>query len=409
MTTLLQSLLIALRALRVNKMRSLLTMLGIIIGIAAVIAMVAIGTGASKMISDQISSIGSNLLLAIPGSTTSGGIRTGAGGTPSLTYDDAKAIRAECPSVAEAAPTVRGTAQIVFGNQNWSTIVMGTTPEIITVREWPIVAGRNLIQSDVDGATKNCLIGQTVAENLFGDTDPIGKIIRVKKIPFVVVGLLDRKGQSPQGQDQDDVIFVPLRTAQRKLFGSQFPNAVNAIMIQAKGADVLKKAEEEINALLDQRHRIGPSKERDFTVRNLSEMLAVAEQSSKVMSILLGAVASISLVVGGIGIMNIMLVSVTERTREIGIRMAIGAKQKDILLQFLTEAVLLTTCGGIIGMGLGVIGAMAVSSIMEWPTLISTKAIVIAFLFSAGVGVFFGFYPARKAAALNPIEALRYE
>jgi putative ABC transport system permease protein len=311
--------------------------------------------------------------------------------------------------VAEAAPTVRGTAQIVFGNQNWSTIVMGTTPEIITIREWPIVAGRNLIQSDVDGATKNCLIGQTVAENLFGDTDPIGKIIRVKKIPFVVIGLLDRKGQSPQGQDQDDVIFVPLRTAQRKLFGSQFPNAVNAIMIQAKSADVLKKAEEEINALLDQRHRIGPSKERDFTVRNLSEMLAVAEQSSRVMSILLGAVASISLVVGGIGIMNIMLVSVTERTREIGIRMAIGARQRDILLQFLTEAVLLTTCGGLIGMGVGVIGAMVVSKLMEWPTLISTQAIVIAFLFSAGVGVFFGFYPARKAAALNPIEALRYE
>ena len=409
MTTLLQSLLIALRALRVNKMRSLLTMLGIIIGIAAVIAMVAIGTGASKMISDQIASIGSNLLLVLPGSVTSGGLRTGMGGTPTLTYDDARAIMAECPSVAAVAPTVRGTAQVVYGNQNWSTIVLGVTPEVHTVRDWPVVAGRGFTQSDVDGSTKNCLIGQTVAENLFGESDPIGKIIRIKKIPFVVVGILDHKGQSPQGTDQDDTVFVPLRTAQRKLFGSQFPNTVNAIMVQAKGADVLKKAEDEIISLMDQRHRIGPSRERDFSVRNLSEILAVSEQSSRVMSILLGAVASISLVVGGIGIMNIMLVSVTERTREIGIRMAIGAKQHDILLQFLTEAVLLTTCGGLIGMGVGVIGATAVSKLMEWPTLISTQAIIIAFLFSAGVGVFFGFYPARKAAALNPIEALRYE
>ncbi len=409
MTTLLQSLLIAIRALRVNKMRALLTMLGIIIGIAAVIAMVAIGSGASKMISDQIASIGSNLLLVLPGSVTSGGLRTGAGGTPTLTFDDAKAIRAECPSVAEVAPTVRGTAQVVFGNLNWSTIVMGVTPEILTVRDWPIVAGRNISQSDVDGATKNCLIGQTVAENLFGSADPLGKIIRIKKIPFTVVGLLAHKGQSPQGQDQDDVIFIPLQTAQRKVFGSQFPNTVGAMMIQAQSADVLKKAEEEVIALLDQRHRISPAKERDFTVRNLSEILAVSEQSSRVMSILLGAVASISLIVGGIGIMNIMLVSVTERTREIGIRMAIGAKQRDILLQFLTEAVLLTTCGGIIGMGLGVVGAMVVSKLMQWPTLISSEAIIIAFLFSAGVGVFFGFYPARKAASLNPIDALRYE
>jgi len=409
MTTLWQSLLIAIRALRVNKMRALLTMLGIIIGIAAVIAMVAIGSGASKMISDQIASIGSNLLLVIPGSVTSGGMRSGSGGTPTLTYDDAKAIKAECPSVAEVAPTVRGSAQVVFGNQNWSTIVQGATPELLTVRDWPLVGGRNISTSDVDGATKTCLIGQTVAENLFGSADPIGKIIRIKKIPFTVIGLLEHKGQSPQGQDQDDVIYIPLSTAQRKVFGSQFPNSVGAMMIQAQNAEVLKKAEEEISALLDQRHHIGPSRERDFTIRNLSEILAVSEQSSKVMSLLLGAVASISLIVGGIGIMNIMLVSVTERTREIGIRMAIGAKQRDILLQFLTEAVLLTTCGGIIGMGLGVVGAMVVSKLMKWPTLISSEAIIIAFLFSAGVGVFFGFYPARKAAALNPIEALRYE
>ena len=409
MSTFLQSLLIAVRALRVNKMRALLTMLGIIIGIAAVIAMVAIGAGASKMISDQISSIGSNLLLVIPGSTTSGGMRSGGGSSQTLTYDDAKAIKAECPSVANVAPTVRGSGPVVYGNQNWSTVINGVTPEMLAVRDWPLDSGRNISQSDVDGATKNCLIGQTVADNLFGSTDPVGRIIRVKKIPFTVIGLLARKGQSPQGQDQDDVIYVPLSTAQRKLLGSQHPNTVGAIMIQAKGADVLKKAQEEVTALLNQRHRIGPSREVDYTVRNLSELLAVSEQSSQVMSMLLGSVASISLVVGGIGIMNIMLVSVTERTREIGIRIAIGAKRRDILLQFLTEAVLLTTCGGIVGMLLGVAGARLVAALVGWPTLVSLNTIVIAFAFSAGVGVFFGFYPARKAASLNPIEALRYE
>ena len=409
MSTLYQSFLIAMRALRVNKMRALLTMLGIIIGIAAVIAMVAIGAGASKMISDQISSIGSNLLLVLPGSTTSGGMRTGAGTTQTLTYDDAMAIKAECPSVAAVSPQVRGSGQVVYGNQNWSTVLYGVVPEVIDVRDWTIVSGRNITQSDVDGATKNCLIGQTVADNLFGAADPVGKIIRINKMPFTVVGLLGKKGQSPQGQDQDDVIYVPLRTAQRKLLGSQFPNNVGSITVQAKDAEVLDRAEEEVKALLNQRHRIGPSREVDYTIRNLSELLAVREQSSKVMSILLGAVASISLVVGGIGIMNIMLVSVTERTREIGIRIAIGAKRRDIMLQFLTEAVLLTTCGGVIGMLLGVAGARLVASLIGWPTLVSVNTIIVAFAFSAGVGVFFGFYPARKAAGLNPIDALRYE
>ncbi|MCM0081472.1 ABC transporter permease [Geomonas sp. Red32] len=409
MTTFLQSFRIALRALRVNKMRALLTMLGIIIGIAAVIAMVAIGAGASKMISDQIASIGSNLLLVLPGSVTSGGMRSGSGATQTLTYDDAKAIRSECPSVAQVAPTVRGSGQVVYGNQNWSTVITGVTPEMLVVRDWAVISGRNFTQSDVDGATKYCLIGQTVAENLFGDTDPVGKVIRVRKIPFTVVGLLDRKGQSPQGQDQDDIIYVPLTTAQRKLIGGQFPNTVGALMIQAKSAEVLKKAEEEVTALLNQRHRVGPSREPDYMIRNLSEILAVSEQSSKVMSMLLGAVASISLVVGGIGIMNIMLVSVTERTREIGIRIAIGAKQRDILLQFLTEAVLLTTFGGLLGILVGVAGAHLVAALVGWPTLVSVHTILIAFLFSAGVGVFFGFYPARKASSLNPIDALRYE
>jgi len=403
------SLKIALRALRTNKMRSFLTMLGIIIGIAAVIAMVAIGTGASRIISDQIASIGSNILLVLPGSRTSGGLRLGSGSTPTLTYDDAKAISRECPSVAVTAPIVRGAAQVVFGNMNWSTAVMGITPEYLTVRDWPVIEGRSLSQSDVEGTTKNCLIGRTVADNLFGSEDPVGKIVRIKKIPFTVVGVMDRKGRSPQGTDQDDIAFVPLRTAQRKLFASQFPNSVGSIMIQAKSEQELGRAEEQVHALLTQRHRIGPSREVDFTVRNLSELLDVAEQSSKAMSLLLGAVASISLIVGGIGIMNIMLVSVTERTREIGIRMAIGAKERDILLQFLTEAVLLTLIGGIIGMLLGIGGAKLVSAVFDWPTLISFQAIAMAFGFSGAVGIFFGFYPARKAASLNPIEALRHE
>ena len=403
------SLRIAFRALRNNLMRSFLTMLGIIIGIAAVIAMVAIGSGASRMVADQIASIGSNLLLVLPGSTTSGGLRAGAGSTATLTDDDALAIKNECPSVAFVAPTVRGSAQVVFGNQNWSTIVNGVTPDYLSVRDWEVAEGRNISSSDQDGASKNCLIGQTIATSLFGSEDPVGKIIRVKKIPFTVIGLLAVKGQSAQGTDQDDVVLVPLRTAQRKLFASQLAGRVNAVMVKANSEQELSSAEQEVTALLNQRHRIGPSREADFTVRNLSELLAVAQQSSQVMSLLLGAVASISLIVGGIGIMNIMLVSVTERTREIGIRMAIGARQRNILLQFLTEAVLLTTSGGIIGMIVGVGGATIVSGILGWPVLISAKAIVVAFAFSAGVGIFFGFYPARKAASLNPIDALRYE
>jgi len=403
------SLRIAARALRTNKMRSFLTMLGIIIGIASVIAMVAIGSGASKVISEQISSMGSNMLLVLPGSLTSGGIRLGSGSAPSLTYDDARAIQTQCPAVAIAAPLVRGGAQLVYGNMNWSTAVLGVTPEYLVIRDWPIASGRNFSQSDVDGATKNCLLGQTVAENLFGTEDPLGKIIRIKKVPFKVIGILDRKGQSPQGSDQDDIVYVPVKAAQRKLLGSQFPNSVNSIMVQARSEEDLPRAEQQVTELLTQRHRIGPGRDADFTVRNLTEILSVREESSKAMSLLLGAVASISLIVGGIGIMNIMLVSVTERTREIGIRMAIGAKQRDILMQFLTEAVLLTFIGGILGMLVGVAGAKLVSAFFDWPTLVSFNAIAMAIGFSGAVGIFFGFYPARKAASLNPIDALRYE
>jgi putative ABC transport system permease protein len=404
-----QTLKIALRALRTNKMRSFLTMLGIIIGIAAVIAMMAVGAGASYVISQQIASIGSNIILVIPGSTTSGGLRSGSGGAQSLTSDDAKAIINECPSVETAAPTVRSSGMVVYGNMNWSTLIMGATPELFDIREWWTSSGRGITRQDVEGAAKVCLLGQTVADNLFGSADPLGKIVRIRKIPFTVVGVLERKGQSPQGTDQDDTVFVPLRTAQRNLVKSPFPNTVGALLVKAKSEDLLDKAEEEITLLLNQRHRITGAKEPDFSTRNLSEILAVAEQSSRAMSLLLGTVASISLVVGGIGIMNIMLVSVTERTREIGIRMAIGARKSDILLQFMTEAVLLTMIGGIIGIMLGSGGATIVSRILSWPTLISTSSITIAFLFSGGVGIFFGFYPARKAAGLNPIEALRYE
>ncbi len=409
MNNLNQALRIALRALRINKMRSFLTMLGIIIGIAAVIAMMAVGSGASYVISQQIASIGSNILLVIPGSTTSSGLRTGSGGVQTLTSEDARAMQLECPSVELAAPVIRSSGQVVYGNQNWSTLLMGTTPELFVIREWPAASGRSISTSDVDGAAKVCLIGRTIAQTLFGDEDPLGKMIRIKKVPFTVIGVLEPKGQSPQGTDQDDVIFVPLRTAQRKLVGSLFPNSVGSILVKAKSEELLPGAEEEIKQLLDQRHRITNGKEPDYTVRNLSEILAVAEQSSKAMSLLLGAVASISLVVGGIGIMNIMLVSVTERTREIGIRMAIGAKKNDILLQFLTEAVLLTVMGGVIGITLGAGGATVVSRILSWPTLISPLSITVAVLFSGAVGIFFGFYPARKAAGLNPIEALRYE
>lgn len=405
----LQTLKIALRALRTNKMRSFLTMLGIIIGIAAVIAMMAVGSGASYVISQQIASIGSNIILVLPGSTTSGGLRTGSGGAQTLTSDDVKAIMTDCPSVDMAAPTVRSSGLVVYGNMNWSTVIMGTTPELFEIREWGIDYGRSISQQDVDSAAKVCLLGQTVADNLFGATDPLGKIIRIKKVPFTVIGILERKGQSPQGTDQDDSVFVPLRTAQRNLSRSQLLNTVGAVIVKAKSEAVLDKAEEEINSLLNQRHRITSNKESDFSTRNLSEILAVAEQSSKAMSLLLGAVASISLIVGGIGIMNIMLVSVTERTREIGIRMAIGARKNDILLQFMTEAVLLTMIGGVIGILLGAGGALVVSRILAWPTLISVQSITVAFFFSGAVGVFFGFYPAKKAAGLNPIDALRYE
>jgi putative ABC transport system permease protein len=400
---------ISFRALRVNKMRSALTMLGIIIGVGAVIAMLAVGTGASKRIAEQISSMGSNLLIILPGATTAGGVRMGSGTQPTLTTADAQAIQRECPAVRNVAPVLSGVAQVIYGHQNWSTGVVGTTPSMLTVRDWQLAAGRPFTEQDVKSATKVCLLGQTVVDNLFGDMDPVGQFIRIKNLPFTVIGVLARKGQSAQGQDQDDTIYVPVTTAQKKLFGTSFPGMVRIIMVKAKSTEDLAPAEKQMNELLRQRHRIGRDQENDFTIRNLTQIMQTAEQSTKVMTLLLGAIASVSLLVGGIGIMNIMLVSVTERTREIGIRMAIGAKTWDIRLQFIIEALILSLIGGVAGIILGISGSKILSALAGWSTIISPFSILLAFGFSGIVGIFFGFYPAYKASLLDPIEALRYE
>jgi putative ABC transport system permease protein len=384
-------------------------MLGIIIGVGAVIAMIAIGSGAKARIQEQIASMGSNLLIVLSGSATSGGFRWGSGSVPTLTVEDAKAIASELSAVKYAAPVLQGITQVVYGNQNWSTITFASTPEVLLIRDWPVVKGRTLIQSDVDGAAKVCLLGQTVVENLFGDLDPVGQVVRIKKFPFTVIGVLSMKGQTTWGQDQDDVVYVPLTTGQRLLFGQQFPGMVRSISVQATGPDTMNLAEEQITQVLRQRHRIRANQDNDFTVRNLTEAFSTAEESARVMSLLLGAIASISLLVGGIGIMNIMLVSVTERTREIGIRMAVGARGRDILYQFLIEALVLSLIGGLIGIVVGVGASKLVSQFFKWPTLISINALLLSFSFAGGVGIFFGFYPAQKAAKLDPIEALRYE
>jgi putative ABC transport system permease protein len=384
-------------------------MLGIIIGVGAVIAMLAVGTGASRQIAQQISSMGSNLLIVMPGSSTSGGVRMGSGSQPTLTVGDAEAILRDCPAVAEAAPLLSGTAQIVYGNMNWSTGVWGTSPSMLIVRDWPLAEGRSFTEEDVRSATKVALIGRTVAESLFGGIEPLEQIIRIKKIPFRVIGILETKGQSAQGQDQDDTIMVPVSTAQKKLFGMAFPGMVRTIMVKARSLEDLGNAEQQVQALLRQRHHISFKQEQDFTIRNLTQMMQVTEQSAHVMTLLLGAIASVSLIVGGIGIMNIMLVSVTERTREIGIRMAVGAKIWDIRLQFIMEAVILSLIGGVVGVIMGISGSEILSMAAGWPTAVSVTAGVIAFVFSGVVGIFFGFYPAYKASLLNPIDALRYE
>jgi len=407
----LQALRIALRSLKVNKLRTALTMLGIMIGVAAVIAMVSVGTGAQARVAEQIQSLGSNLIMAMSGSTNQAGVRLGQGSQTTITEDDASAIAREVPAVQVAAPSSRGNAQVVYGNLNWSTGIQGVTADYFEARDWPVDVGRPILQEDVDGATKIALLGQTTAQNLFGDADPIGQIIRIKKVPFTVIGLLSRKGQSAWGQDQDDVILIPLSTAKKKVLGVSQANArsVGSISIKIRPDENMTEAETQIRELLRQRHRLQPAQDDDFWLRNLSEVLQTQEESSKVMTYLLAAIASVSLLVGGIGIMNIMLVSVTERTREIGLRMAVGARARDILTQFLVEAVTLSLIGGVIGIALGVGGSNAINALAEWRTVLAPEAILLAFGFSAAIGIFFGFYPARKASRLDPIEALRYE
>jgi putative ABC transport system permease protein len=400
---------ISFSALRVNKMRSALTMLGIIIGVGAVITMLAVGTGASKQIAEQISTMGSNLLMILPGSTTSGGARMGAGTQPTLSLGDAEAILKECDSVEDVAPSLNGVAQVVYGNQNWSTNVVGTTSNILNVRDWSLESGRAFLDSDIKTSAKSAILGQTIVDNLFGDIDPVGNIIRIKNVPFTVIGVLGRKGQSANGQDQDDTIFVPVTTAQKKLFGTIFPGMVRVIYVKAKSAEDLPVAEKQILSLVRQRHHLSAKQDNDFTIRNMTQIMETAQQSANVMTMLLAAIASVSLLVGGIGIMNIMLVSVTERTREIGIRMSVGAKTWDIRMQFIIEAITLSLMGGVVGIIIGLTASQLLSALAGWTTVVSVISIILAFGFSGLVGVFFGFYPAYKASLLNPIDALRYE
>jgi putative ABC transport system permease protein len=397
---------IAARALRRNKLRSILTMLGIIIGVGAVIAMVGIGNGAKSQVEAQIASLGENVILIFAGSSSPGGIRSGYGGAGTLKIDDALAIEREIPTVAAVSPEIRGGAQIAAGNQNWSTQVLGESPEYFDIRKWPFAAGTGFTEQDVRSSNKVAVIGKTVATQLFAGTNPVGQILRIKNVPFIVTGVLVGKGLSVMGSDQDDVVVVPYTSAMKRIMGQ---TVLRSMSVQATSAETLMNAQQQIIELLRQRHRIGPGKDDDFTVRNQQEIAEAATATSRVMGMLLGAIASVSLVVGGIGIMNIMLVSVTERTREIGIRIAVGAHGNDILLQFLIEAITLSSLGGIIGIILGIGTSQILSKVAGWPTQVSSVAIITAFLFSAAVGIFFGFYPARKAAALDPIDALRYE
>ena len=402
---------VALRALRVNPLRSALTMLGIIIGVGAVIAMVSVGAGAQARVAEQIRALGSNLILILPGSVATTGVRLGFGTRPSITQEDAVAIAREVGSIHAAAPSVRGRDQVIWGNTNWSTAIQGTTPDYEEARQWPVTSGRWFNQEEADGAAKVVLLGQTVAENVFGGADPVGAVVRVAGVPLTVVGVLERKGQSSWGQDQDDVVFIPIWTANKRVLGPTKPSATsaNAITVRVRDGESMKVAEQEIRDLLRQRHKLQGYQEDDFWIRNLSEMLQAEEASSRVLTMLLAAIASVSLMVGGIGIMNIMLVSVTERTREIGLRMAVGARGRDIRTQFLVEAVTLSLTGGLIGIAIGLAGSYAIAYFAEWRILINPEAILLAFGFSATVGIFFGFYPAQKASQLNPIEALRYE
>ena len=401
----------ALGAIQANVLRSVLTALGIIIGVAAVIVMISVGAGAQKQVDDVIKKLGSNLVIVVPGTTTSGGARGARGSLPTITEDDAIAIQNEIPTVKVSAPAVRGSGQIIFGNQNWSTVIRGVTPDYGQAREWEIADGRWFSNDEVRSAAKVALIGETVSESLFGNDNPVGQIIRIKRVPFTVIGTLVGKGETPMGNDMDDAVFIPLTTAKKRTLGGRRLSGrlVGVVFVKSNSAEVVDDTIRDMTKLLRQRHKIRPGQPDDFFVRNLSSILEARANSSRVMNLLLAAVASISLIVGGIGIMNIMLVSVTERTREIGLRMAVGAKGRDILLQFLIEAVTLSLIGGVIGIVFGLGGSYMIAMIGESPAIVQPFSIFLAFGFAAAVGVFFGFYPARKAARLDPIEALRYE
>ncbi|HZQ21270.1 MAG TPA: ABC transporter permease [Terriglobales bacterium] len=398
---------IAMRALARNKLRSSLTMLGIIIGVGAVIAMVSVGQGAQQQAQQQIAALGSNMLFVGAGTVNRGGMHMGWGATKSLVYDDMKAIQRECQAVQAAAPGSTTSTQVVFGNDNWATQITGTEPQYFDIRSWPMAEGSSFTQADVDSAANVAVIGETVRKNLFGATDPLGQTIRINNLPFRVTGVLTPKGTAAaMGNDQDDTVLVPITTLQKKITGQDW---LRWIMVSAVSREGSYAAQQQITALLRDRHRIRPGQDDDFFVRNLADMAELADQQSRLFTILLASIASISLLVGGIGIMNIMLVSVTERTREIGVRMAIGATEGDVQQQFLTEAVVLSLLGGVIGIVLGLTASYLITQTLGWPVLVSATAILIAVIFSMGVGIFFGYYPARKAARLDPIEALRYE
>jgi putative ABC transport system permease protein len=397
---------IALRALARNKMRSILTMLGIIIGVGAVIATVGVGQGAQQQVQANIASLGTNLVYVSAGSVNRGGLRMGGGATKTLTYDDMKAILQESPAVASAAPGSSASAQVVFDNNNWYTRVNGTEPQFFDIRSWPMASGACFTEDDVRTSADVAVLGETVRQNLFGSVDAVGQTVRIGNLPFQIVGVLTAKGQSGMGADQDDTIYVPITTLQKKITGQPW---LQNIMVSAVSQQASYAAQDQIAALLRDRHRIRPGQDDDFQVRNLADVAQLADQSSRIMTLLLASIASVSLIVGGIGIMNIMLVSVTERTREIGIRIAIGAQEADVLKQFLSEAVVMSLIGGAIGILFGAGSSLGISHVLHWPISISPLAVAAAVVFSTMVGIFFGYYPARKAAQLDPIEALRFE
>jgi putative ABC transport system permease protein len=406
----LQTIAIALRAILSNKLRAMLTTLGIVIGVAAVIAMMAVGAGAKAQVQQAFAAMGTNILVLLPGSSATGGVQLGFGSKPTLTWDDLRAIGSEVNSVKATAPMLRTTTTIVADEQNWTTTVTGTTPDYFDIRDWPMTFGVSFTQPDVDSGAKFAVLGQTVADRLFGtNAKPIGAAIRIRGIPFRIVGVAAKKGQSSTGQDYDDAVFIPVTTFARKLQGGLAKFLQGTILVQATSAETTSRAESEIRALLRDRHQIAPDRDDDFSIRNLSDIAGAQEQGTETMTLLLASVAAISLVVGGIGIMNIMLVGVTERTREIGLRMALGASPWNILAQFLVEALSLSVAGGLIGVAAGIAVARWIAQSYHWLTIIQPHVIAIAVGFSAAVGIVFGSYPARRASELDPIEALRFE